>query len=495
MPRRILLLLTFIALSFLTRGFFLPVEIIDMDEAAHAVGSWTWMDGGLLYKDFINNKPPLLYIYYAFAQFIFGKGLFAVHLMTALLVVPLTAFAASAFFDHDKYGILAGILYLFYSASFLAHDMHSTNAEILMVLPGAWGIVLLRNRNLAENRGRLLLSGMLFGTGFLLKYQIALGIIAVAIACIRNGNRKWPYMLLGFVIPPVITVLLFQRAGGLDGLLYWLFWNNLLYSANPISLWEASGRAASYLLPFLLVTSPLWYFWLRRAQISSFYTSDPYRRTLTTWLILISIPPLFVGFRFFPHYFIQLYFPLTLAATPAIVESLHRKVFFAYSVGLLIVCTAVNGYLYYGDRQVYRELDPVYSRVAERLKVDPCFEGGTLFVWGYAPAFYYYSDLRPASRFVVMGQARLTGYVSGNLGSLDGDFHSGIPQHWEWLLSDLREKHATYVLDTAPAAIYRWNRFPLHAFPQLQNYVKENFTRLDVVDDVVIYRRDQCSSE
>jgi 4-amino-4-deoxy-L-arabinose transferase-like glycosyltransferase len=462
-----------------------------MDEAAHAVGSWTWMNGGLLYKDFINNKPPLLYVYYAFAQLVFGKGLFAVHLMTALLVVPLTAFAASAFFDHGRDGIYAGVLFLIYSASFLAHDMHSTNAEILMVLPGAWAIVLLRHRSLTDIKWRMLLSGILFGIGFLLKYQIALGIIAVAIACIRTGNRTWFYLLPGFFTPLLITVWLFQSAGGLENLLYWLVWNNLLYSANPISMWEAFGRAASYLLPFLLVTSPLWYFCVRSRSIF-----DGYRRALTTWLILISIPPLFIGFRFFPHYFIQLYFPLMIAATPAIVESLHKKTFLVYSVALLVLCTISNAFLYYGDRQVYRERDPIYSRVAERLKADPCFTRGTLFVWGYAPAFYYYSDLNPASRFVVMGQARLTGYVSGNLGSLDRvSDHRGVPQHWEWLMSDLDENRATYILDTAPAAIYRWNRFPLHAFPQLQNYINENFDRLDVVDDVVIYRRNQCSSE
>jgi 4-amino-4-deoxy-L-arabinose transferase-like glycosyltransferase len=492
--RRVLLFVAYVAVSLLTRGLFLQVEILDMDESAHAVGSWTWMNGGLLYRDFINNKPPLLYIYYAFAQLVFGKGLFAVHLMTALLIVPLTAFAASAFFDHDRTGIYAGTLYLIYSASFLAHDMHSTNAEILMVLPGAYAIVLLRHRELTAIKWRLFVSGILFGLGFLLKYQIALGIIAVIIACIKIQNRKWPYLFLGFFVPSFITLWLFQRAGGLDHLFYWLVSNNLRYAANPISGWEAAGRAASYLLPFLLVTSPVWYFWLWRARTHA-SESDDYRRTLTTWLILISIPPLFIGFRFFPHYFIQLYFPLTLASTPSIVQSLRRRAIVGYFVGLLILCTAINAYLYYGGRQVYRETDPVYSRVTERLKADPCFKNGTLFVWGYAPAFYYDSQLRPASRFVVMGQARLTGYVSGNLESLDRAQNAGVPHHWDWLMSDLRQNNATYILDTAPAAIYRWNRFPLHEFPRLQNYIRKNYEVLDVVDDVVIYRRNQCSSE
>ena len=476
----------FIAFSLITRALFFPVEILDMDEAAHAVGSWTFMNGGLLYEDFINNKPPLLYVYYALAQILFGKGLISVHILTALAVVPLTAFAASAFFDHNRTGYVAGVLYLIFSASFLAHDMHSSNAEILMVLPGAWAIVLVRNQELAESRWRMLVSGLLFGIGFLLKYQIALGILAVAAGCLKVRRRSWIYLLPGFLIPPLITLWIFQSAGGLDQILYWLFWNNLLYSANPISFSEAVGRGATYLLPFLLLTAPLWWFWIRsRGKF------DDYRKTITTMLIFISIPPVFIGFRFYPHYFIQLYFPLILAASPEIMKSIRRRAVLLYAGVLFLFCTAVNAYLYFGNQRVYRELDPVYKTVAKRLKQDSCYDNGSIFVWGYAPAFYYYSGLQPASRFVVMGQARLTGYVSGNLGSLDRA-SQGVPEHWEWLMMDLKKKDVTYILDTAPAAIYRWNHFPLKNFPLLKNFIDDGFEQLDVVDDVVIYRSRSC---
>ncbi len=491
-------------MSLLTRGPFIPVEIIDMDEAAHAVGSQVWMNGGRLYEDFINNKPPLLYVYYAFAQLLLGNGLLSVHWMTAILVVPLTAFAASAFFDHEKTGIYAGLLYLVFSASFFAHDMHSTNAEILMVLPGAWAFVLVRKAEMSRNCWRMFLAGLLFGIGFLFKYQIALGILAVWSAGLRPalwsagvppalraaGLRPALLLLMGFLVPAGITLLIFHMTGGTQSLLYWLFWNNLLYSANPISWWEGAGRASTYLLPFLLVTSPLWWFWLRSRNLL-----DDYRRRLTTVLVLVSLPPLFVGFRFYPHYFIQLYFPLIIAAAPGIVQSVQRRSIIAYSIALCLFCTMVNVYLYYGKNNIYRERDPVYRKVADRLKGDPCYGGATLFVWGYAPAFYYYAGVEPASRFVVMGQSRLTGYVSGNLGSLDRPSASGVPLHWDWLFSDLEKNQATYILDTAPAAIYRWNHFPLEEFPRLQKTITENFERIDVVENVVIYRRRHCSSE
>ena len=86
----------FVVASLLTRWLSLVVEILDMDEAAHAVGSWVLLDGGRLYTDFVDNKPPLLYGYYALAQLLLGRGLLSVHLFTAVVTVPLAALAASS---------------------------------------------------------------------------------------------------------------------------------------------------------------------------------------------------------------------------------------------------------------------------------------------------------------------------------------------------------------------------------------------------------------
>jgi hypothetical protein len=94
----------------LTRWLSLAVEVLDSDEAAHVVGSWVWMDGGRLYTDFIDNKPPLLYAYYALSQLLLGRGLFAVHLLTAVITVPSPRWRSSAFFGHDRKGLVAAAL-------------------------------------------------------------------------------------------------------------------------------------------------------------------------------------------------------------------------------------------------------------------------------------------------------------------------------------------------------------------------------------------------
>ena len=114
--------------------------------------------------------------------------------------------------------------------------------------------------------------------------------------------------------------------------------------------------------------------------------------------------------------------------------------------------------------RVYRERDPVFRRVAERLSQDACHAGGSLFVWGNAPMFYYYSGLAPASRFVVMAQSQPHRVRVGKPRRGPGR-QAIVPEHWDWLMADLERARATYILDTEPAGIFRWDRYPVRDFP------------------------------
>jgi len=215
-------------------------------------------------------------------------------------------------------------------------------------------------------------------------------------------------------------------------------------------------------------------------------------------LILFSIPAIFIGFRFFPHYFIQLYVPLSLAAAPyvsALFSEGKGRRFALYSVSLFVLCNIVNAILYFGDTAVYRERDPVYRKVAQALKRSPCYTGATLFVWGYAPMFYYYAELTPASRFALLSQGGLTGYISGNLEIIRSQQNrnfAGGRESWKLFLEDLDRNRCTYILDTAPAAIYRWNLYPLKDYPLLNDYVAKNFELVSTVDQVAIYQHLHC---
>jgi 4-amino-4-deoxy-L-arabinose transferase-like glycosyltransferase len=492
-----------VAVSLATRGAFLGVEILDLDEAAHAVGSWELLRGRLLYTEFADHKPPLLYVYYALAQLLLGRGLWAVRVLTVLVTVPLTAYGVSACFRHDRHGRIAGFTFLIASASFLAHDMHSVNAELLFLLPATWALVLLRDEAAATHPFRCASAGALLGLAVLFKYQAALWLPAAAFALLLakpawRGAAAAFRVVVGGALPPLLAYLVFVALGGEAGFLYWNVGHNLAYAANPIPLSEALQRASSYLLPFVVVTAPLWIGW-RRSQRSS---PSFHLWRLASLVLAASFISAVLGLRFYPHYFVPLYVPLAIGAAPWVAEQLRRplrrtgRILVGWAAVAFLGFTGANAWLYFDHANVYEETDPAFRRVAERLRADECFERASLFVWGFAPMLYYYADRPVASRFV-MPQASLTGYVPGNPASRSSELATDSlirPEHWDWLLADLESNHPTYILDTSPSGLHGWDRYPLRSYPRLLDLVRRAYEPLDSVDDVHIYRRRGCAA-
>src|SRR6266498_327386 len=80
----------YLAVSACTRLVAFNNDIINVDESSYMVGAWELLRGHLPYAGFADNKPPLIYVYYALAQLI-GHGMWSVRLITMLVTVPLTA--------------------------------------------------------------------------------------------------------------------------------------------------------------------------------------------------------------------------------------------------------------------------------------------------------------------------------------------------------------------------------------------------------------------
>ncbi len=497
MPRALRTFLLFAAVSLVTRAVLLGVPTVDLDEAVYLTGAREMLRGGLPYVGFADNKPPLVFAYYA-AGLLLGDGMLPVRLLTVLLLVPLVAFCASAFFAHDRRGLAAGLLFLVWSTAFLGHDMLAINCELLMLGPLALALVTLRDEAAARRAPRALAAGLLLGVATLLKYQATAWGPALALAVLLAGRRdartrvagRLALLAAGAALPPLAAWSVFAALGASDAFLYWNWTHNLAYSANPASVKETSERVAAYALPFLLATAPLWWAaWRSRRALGR------HAAALVAALLAGSALAALLGWRLYPHYFIPLYFPLALAAAPWAAEHVRlplsraARVFVGWTAVLLAGFTAANGYLYLVRHDVYTETRPVFPRVAARLRQDPCFGEGPLFVWGWAPMFYTETRLRPASRFLLVGSS-LVGYVPGNRDPAAGE---GLvrPQHWDWLLGDLQGRRPTYVLDTARARLGRWG-FPLEANRRLAAFVATSYEPLDVVDGVRLYRRRGC---
>ncbi|MCL4812565.1 MAG: hypothetical protein KJ061_08780 [Vicinamibacteraceae bacterium] len=492
-----------VGLSLVVRAQSLWTDVLDLDETAHLVGAREWLAGRIPYAEFVNNKPPLLYVYYAIAQWPFGSSLVGVHWVTALVAVPLTAWALVVWHRHRRAGFTSAALYIVMSASFLAHDMLATHSEIVMLLPAAWAVAVVRDEREALAPSRTLAAGVLLGLSVLGKQQGVLWVVALTLVIAFAGWRRAALTRAlgalasfgaGVLVPAIVAAGYFHAHGALDDLVYWTLWNNLEYAANPILAREAVERALTSLVPFLLVTAPLWVIAIGRVR----ERRVEYGTVAAAALLVCSLPAMAIGFRFYPHYFLQVYLPLCMLAGPRIdawfdTDRARFRTFAGYVVALWLVFFVVNLALYAVPGRVYRETSPAFAELGARLAADPCAASG-VFVWGYAPVIYYHAGRPAGSRFVVLAQAGLTPYVSGNLAAAHEETggRRGVAQHWHWLFEDLDTRRPGVFVDTSAGSLGRWGRFPLTEFPRLASYVAQHYAYAGGDDRLAVYRRRDC---
>lgn len=493
-----------LALGVLTRLTVASADIINADEASYMVGASQLLSGHLPSAAFGDNTPPLIYLLYAGAQLLLGPGIASVRLLTALLIVPGTAFAVSAFYRHDRRGMTAAALLLLYGAAYTAGDMLAVTGDVVMMLPLAWSLVALARPGRARSAGGVFLAGLLVGVASLVKYEAGLWAAAelVAIAAAgwgagRRVLRAAVAFLLGLALPALAIVTACAAAGELDGLMSWNVTHNLEYLRHPIGVGAAATRALDSGGPFLLVTSLLWYGWLRSSARGS--GTSEYANTLVAATIGASSAAACLGFRFVPHDFIPLYVPLCIGAAPWVARITRwpmRLPGWAAATATLAICTgwtAVNA-VRVQALSAQAASQPA-AQVAARLEADGCHAGASLFVWGSAPEFYYRAGLPPASQFVVPGYP-LVRYVAGAPADTrprpSSRRRSARVQHWSRLMADLRSSRPTFIVDTSPANIARWKDFPMRDYPLLHRLITREYTHVDTVSGVDIYRRTNC---
>ena len=64
-----------------------------------------------------------------------------------------------------------------------------------------------------------------------------------------------------------------------------------------------------------------------------------------------------------------------------------------------------------------------------------------------------------------------------------------VAEAWPLLLADLERRRPTLVLDTAPAGIKAYGKFPIARYPLLASYLQAHYRLQEDVAGVLLYRR------
>lgn len=305
------LVLAAIILRFCT--FF--VSVINHDESTYLVlGKMVYL-GYDYWVDYIDTKPPGIFLIVAAIQALFGDAIFVFRLITAIwigLTGYLLYLIQRTWNFSQRVGIASGLIYILITSIFTFYGI-SPNTELFFTLFTALALlIILRN----QGGWPYFLAGLALGFGFMIKYVVAFDALAFGLLISLNAWRQkenfWSYfkkgaiLLGGFLIPIAVIFGYYYQIGHLDDALF----NGFIVSGRypkTLSLWAYT----KFILDFFLRYLPVTVFFIYGLTAKRF--APPKRHFILLWTITVLVAILLPG-NTYGHYFIQLMLPFSLGA-------------------------------------------------------------------------------------------------------------------------------------------------------------------------------------
>jgi 4-amino-4-deoxy-L-arabinose transferase-like glycosyltransferase len=436
-------------------------EALNPDEAFLATQAQVLNDGGHLYQDVVDRKPPILpYVYAAVFRITGSDSLVSVRLLAiGMYVVSALLIAAIARRRWgDQAGLAAGVLYLVASGGLVLEDSQPANFEVFMT-------PLICAAMYFGDRERTSASGVFAALATLTKQTAATTMLPLAWLSWRRERLRGLIRLgVAFVVPVVVAALVF----GWGDFMFWVFTGTGGYLDASGSWGVAANRGLASTGIFLGANVA--------ALLLVIGAARRWREDIDLWLWLVSgLIGIAAGFRFFGHYFLQLAPPFALLAAGTLVRA-DRKVW-VRTAALSGASIAVFVTLGLAAHPIL--LHP-YDRIAAAID-ERTAPRDRIFVWGQFPQAYWASDRRPATRFLTAGF--LTG-SSGGRSSARVGMQYAVEGAWDDFQADLAAHPPELIVDVSRHTAYSVDRFPL-----FDAYLRANYEPVAEVDGVVLYKR------
>jgi len=466
------------------------------DEAIYAVVAREMLSGHELYVDIVDHKPPAVYVTYAATQAIAGPvgGMVLLHALLIAVVFAtgllLARIVRRQWPDCDpRAPAAAALLWIVFTTTLVDVDALAANCELFMMLPLVGAVVVFLEAR--DQLVRYVLAGALVGAACLFKYQagIQLPVLALAVV-VRRSDRGLGHRLAvlvaigaGFAALAAIAAGTIWLRGGFDAAVFWLKFNFAYIDAGT------SSRELVVRLVIrgglVVVSAALLYGFGVAAVVTG--RREPFVRFMAGWLVASGIA-VFVGGRFFGHYFHQLTAPLAILAAPATVRLWQRRrALAALAIGGPAIGYLVLGALHGRLMTWYGEPDPDYSSVVSWL--DQRGEGG-LCVWGNSPVLYFEAERPLGCRFVFSNY--LTGASPATATQTDATVDSScnvVPEAWSMLERDLVDRQPRFIVDGSPGNVGFYGKYPPAKFPRLAHALDCAYEAKVEIAGMQIYER------
>lgn len=361
-------------------------NFFNMDEGIGAVAANAILDGGVYYRDAIDQRGPVTYYIYALVFKLFGRNnMAAIHCALILVILIISAFLyfIGVLIWDRRSACWAVLFFGFFSYAYSDSDMLAFHTEWSAILFNVIGAYLFL-KYVFKNRSLLLVfSGVFFGSAFfskqpaLLEYLTTIVFFGVLSCIDRSGIKQiirgFFCIISGFCLPLAIIVFYYYVNGSLRDLWFYFWEYNVKYYAAAISLLGRFKIAQDYLISeksFFRVNLLLTMSFVGGAIMTVWGLTRNFKKIDKKLLIDLYIISLglsaYIGAsytgRSFGHYFIMILPAFCLIGARFIQElceliNTHRESKFAGKlIKVILIITITTGFMWPATRSFRKKL-------------------------------------------------------------------------------------------------------------------------------------------
>lgn len=405
---------------------YLPLlkEPLHNDEGFYAVVGRMLLRGDLPYRDAFDNKPPLVFVWYALSFLIFGENVWAPRLVVSffLSLTTLAVYLEGRLLFSTRAAMVAALAFALSVG--VVRLGSNANTEFFLVLPMTAGLVAYTAARRSESAGLYLLCGGLNGAAIVTKETALFPLIFLLAfewlvpAIPRHRARNIVAMSAGAMLVGAIAVLPFVLAGISSDV-----WDSaIVYTIKYVLVGDVSLGARIFQtirapLPLAVVAGPWVLFSVLAVLRTRGQPEAAMQWMLVSWTGATAAGIAFAG-RFYPHYYFQLMPGLSLLAPLGI---LYIREHWTRGRGTRIAWTTVT------VASVLVSIAyaiPVYSKGSPAERHIARYPGDVVVKWetrspalaayirdgtspsdriynlGYQPEIYFYADRESPTRFL-----------------------------------------------------------------------------------------------
>lgn len=452
--------------------------MFDRDESYLAVTGDVLRDGGNLYLDVIDRKPPVVPLMYALIRDL-SVDMRAIRVVLAVLIFVngiVVTEVVRRLVRSRRAALFAGVLAIVGTALFLPPDAQAANFELWGLLPASAAIlcvVVARADRHGSFRWFVAAGAAVMLAANCKQPYIAVG-LPVVFEALRRIDDRWRALLgvlIGGSLAAVPLVVFFDGSA----MLRWVWIDNGDYFNGGLSIGRAAAVGISLSAAFIGLHLPLFYgVWAwARGRIRP----DP---MIVIWLG-VSILVIPIGLRFFGHYFQQLVPPLAVLTGCALASARRRtwQLLTLLTVGLFVAMTTL-AFVHRPDLTNYTSLGRYVQSVTS--------PEDRILVWGALPDVYVASERLPSGVFLH------DGYLTGNWASRSRPLPERViaaepfRTRWAMFFRDV-EQHPPILVINAARPDTDWEMYGPESFP-VGAWLDRCYNIDRVVDGLGIWRRD-----